>query len=239
MLYDRGPLHPMQPTPGSEPVARNFRPGPFNLPRLKQTLQSTVASDIMTLAYIHKPPGTEERRYGQRLRSWEGDSPYFKNRPLREPRGDPVLRPVERDITFRNVPEIISITVMSYVPKACQDPSLNIPARAALQAVTGVIPEPVHVKNSIAQWRIQAGKEAGAKATVYGHAAYEFLDKCIHLVLPRIKDWPGVKGTTGDSNGNLSFGLTPEDMILFPEIEANYSVRCSDTLPLTRLWDAT
>jgi len=225
MLYYRGPLHPFQPPPESEPIARNFRPGPFNLPRLKQTFQSTIASDIMTLAYIHKPPGTEERRYGQRLRSWEGDSPYFKNRPLREPRGDPVLRPVERDITFRNVPEIMSVTVASYVPKACQDPNLNVAARAAVLAVTGVVPESVHVKTSNTQWRVQAGKEAGAKAILRGHAAYEFLDKCINLVLPRIKDWPGIKGTTGDSTGNLSFGLTGEDMALFPEIEANYSVR--------------
>ena len=224
MMYHRGPLHPLQPPPESEPVARDFRPGPYNLPRLKQTFQSTIASDIMTLTYMHKPPGTEERRYGQRLRSWEGDSPYYKNRPLREPRGDPVLRPVERDITFRNVPELVSVTITSYIPAAVQDPTLNVGARAAIQAVTGVIPEPVVVRKSISQWRVQAGKEAGAKATIYGHAAYEFLDKCINLVLPRIKDWPGIKGTTGDSTGNLSFGLRGDDMALFPEIEANYSV---------------
>jgi large subunit ribosomal protein L5 len=73
-----------------------------------------------------------------------------------------------------------------------------------------------------------------------GEQAYNFVDKCINLVFPRIKDWPGIEGkqwlpreidkmlmqlgTTGDSSGNISWGFSREGAILFPEVEINYDV---------------
>ena len=51
---------------------------------------------------------------------------------------------------------------------------------------------------------------------------YHFLSKMVDLVLPRIKDWMGVRATTGDGSGNLTFGFEPEVVSLFPEVEANY-----------------
>lgn len=181
----------------------------------------------MTLAYIHKPPGTIERETPERLRGWDGSSPYHKNRARRGPRGSAVLRPIEKDIDFRNIPEIKSVTVVSHVPKAVKDPDHLVVARAMMQAITGAVPENTKVKTSVVQWGMQAGKQAGVKATIHGNAAYEFVDKCIHLVFPKIKDWKGIKGSTGDSSGNLAWGFEPEDMAHFPEMEANYSVSFS------------
>lgn len=143
---------------------------------------------------MHKPPGTEEKIIGQRLRGWDDSSPYHKNRPLRGPRGDSNLRPVEKDIIFNTVPEILAVTVASYVPSALKDENYLLVARAAIQAITGTVPETTKVKHNVAQWHIIKGKKAGVKATMSGNAAYEFLDKCIHLVLPRIKDWKGIEG---------------------------------------------
>ncbi len=179
----------------------------------------------MTLTYMHKPPGTEEREVKQRLGGWDGSSPYHKNRPLRGPRGDSVLRLIEKDITFRNIPEIRAVTVSTFVPKAIKTPSLLVSAQAMMQAITGTVPVVTKVKHNVAQWGVIEGQRAGCKTTLHGHAAYEFLDKCVHLVFPRIKDWQGIKGSTGDSSGNLSWGFTGEDLAFFPEIEANYSVR--------------
>lgn len=214
----------MQSPESSDPIARDFVPGPFNMPRLRQTFQSTIASDLMTLAYLHKPPGTPERKYGERLRSWDDSSPYHKNRPLRAPRGESVLRLIERDITFKNIPEIKSVSIASYVPKATTEPFRLIAARATIQAMTGAVPEITTTKFGVSNWKTIKGKKSGVKTTIYGNEAYEFVDKLVHLVLPRIKEWQGIKGTTGDSSGNLSFGLTPDDVALFPEIEVNYSV---------------
>jgi large subunit ribosomal protein L5 len=42
--------------------------------------------------------------------------------------------------------------------------------------------------------------------------------------MPKIKEWKGVKGSSGDSSGNLTFGFTPEETALFPEVEVNYDM---------------
>ncbi len=49
------------------------------------------------------------------------------------------------------------------------------------------------MKHGVSQWKIRAGDKLGAKTTVYGDAAYELVDKLVHLVLPKLKDWPGLK----------------------------------------------
>ncbi|KAJ9143686.1 hypothetical protein NKR23_g6354 [Pleurostoma richardsiae] len=237
--FNRGRLHPIQSPPSSDPIARDFVPGPFNYPRLKQTYQTTVAPDLMTLAYKHKPPGTEEKTIGQRLRGWDDSSPYHKNRPLRGPRGNATLLPVERDITFRNVPEIKEVTLSAYVPKALKDENYLLVARAAMQAITGAVPETTLVRKNVAQWGIVKGKKSGVKVTIYGNAAYEFVDKCVNLVFPKIKDWRGIEGSTGDSAGNLGFGFTPEDVALFPEIEVNYDMYPPKMLPGCRVFIKT
>ncbi|OAA61701.1 50S ribosomal subunit [Niveomyces insectorum RCEF 264] len=242
--YDRGPLHPVQSPPSSDPTARDFVPGPFYAPRLRQTYQSTIAADLMTLAYTHTPPGEKPPPSSSgpvdRLRRWDDSSPYHKNRPLRPPRGgESILRPLERPITFRNVPDLRAITLATFVPQAAREPDRLVVARAVLQAVTGVVPETTKVKHNVAHWGIIKGQKAGCKVTLYGPEAYELLDKCVHLVFPRIKDWPGVKGTTGDSAGNLAWGFTSENMALFPEIEANYSMYPAKLIPGCRVFVET
>lgn len=184
----------MQPPPASDPVARNFSPGPFNLPRLKQTYHSTIAADLMTLTYQHTPPGTEPRPERVRLREWDDTSPYMKGRPKRGPRGNDVLFPLEQEITWRNIPEVRGVHVSMYVPKAKKNPDHLIVCRAIMQTITGVRPQITVNHLSVAQWGIIRGDRTGVKASVYGEQAWEFIDKVIQLVLPKIKEWQGVEG---------------------------------------------
>ena len=67
-----------------------------------------------------------------------------------------------------------------------------------------------------------------------GEDMYHFLGKLINIVLPRIKDWNGVRATTGDSSGNLTFGLNPEVVAGFPEIEINYDAYPTKMIPVRR-----
>jgi large subunit ribosomal protein L5 len=187
-------MHPVQSPPSSSPISREFIPGPFSIPRLKETYHTNLASDIMTLTYVHKLPGEREEPIGERRRSWDGSSPYHKNRPLKQPRGKRGLRPVERDINFNNIPEVREVTVATFVPQGIKSPDLLVVARMALQTITGVVPMGTKARTDVAQWKIKTGQWAGYKATMYGDRAYEFLDRCIHHVLPRIKEWKGVSG---------------------------------------------
>ena len=176
----------------------------------------------MTILYTHFPPGFVAPKKGERLRQWVGDSPYFKNRPLRGPRGGDVLRPLRKPVTFRNVPMIESITVHTMVKGAIEDSSYLHVAGMVLQAITGVRPTTHKAKSNVQSFGIRAGKYLAATCELTAENKYHFLSKLIDIVLPKIKDWKGVKGSTGDESGNLALGLKPEDVQLFPEIEVNY-----------------
>lgn len=213
--------------PSSDPTARDFVPGPFNLPRLRHTYDSTIAPDLLALTYQHTPPGTVAPVSNKgELREWDGSSPYHKNRPRRGPRGGGSSRLglLERDISFNNIPDIKAVTISAFAPKASENKEYLQVARSALQSITGVFPETTTMKKHVVQWRVRKGDKNGAKATLTGGAAYEFVDKLVTLVLPKIKDWPGIKASSGDSSGNIAFGIEPEWMSYFPEIENNFSV---------------
>ncbi|KAK4984318.1 54S ribosomal protein L7, mitochondrial [Elasticomyces elasticus] len=222
--YYRGPLHPHQPPPPSHPSSRLFVPGPFTLPRLEQTYHSTIAPDLMTLSYVHFPPGYRAPPKGPRLRPWEGPSPYHKNRPVRGPRGGDVLRLLRAPTTFRNVPKLERVTVHTMVSDAINDSAPLHVAGMVLQAITSVRAEAHKTRKSVAGFGTREGQWLSLTAELRGEDMYHFLGKCIDVVMPKIKDWRGAKGSSGDSSGNLAFGFTREDVALFPEIEVNYDM---------------
>jgi large subunit ribosomal protein L5 len=181
----------------------------------------------MTLAYTHKPPGHIDPIKGERLRTWDDSSPYHKGRPKRGPRGPGSELPiVEKDIDWQNIPKIEEVTVHTMVKGAIDDSAYLHTAGILLQAITGVRPTVHKAKHSVANFGIREGKAIALSSNIRGDAAYEFVDKCINLVMPRIKDFPGIKGSTGDSSGNIGFGFDKEGTILFPEVSVNYDVSC-------------
>ncbi|KAF7513480.1 hypothetical protein GJ744_008774 [Endocarpon pusillum] len=221
--YDRGPLHPHQPPPASDPSSRIFVPGPFSSSRVEQTYHNMIAPDILTLCYQHNPPGYRPPPKAPRLRSWDDSSPYHANRQLRGPRGGDVLRLLRKPITFRNIPMIERITVHTFVKQVIKEGSAPLHvAGMVLQAITNVRVQTHKSRTGEAGWNLVPGKSMAATATLKGEDMYHFLGKLVNVVLPRIKDWRGVRATTGDGSGNLTFGLDPEVVGGFPEIEINY-----------------
>ncbi|PIG83632.1 mitochondrial 54S ribosomal protein YmL7/YmL5 [Aspergillus arachidicola] len=161
------------------------------------------------------------------------DSPYHKNRPLRGPRGGDVLRLLRKPINFNNVPQLERITIHSYVKQAAQENSswLHV-AGMAVQAISNARVETFKSKTSVATWSIAPGRDTVAvKAELRGEDMLHFFGKLVDVVMPRIKDWEGVKGTSGDSSGNITFGLEPENVALFPEIEVNYDMYPPKMIP--------
>ncbi|KAJ5442783.1 Ribosomal protein L5 [Penicillium cf. griseofulvum] len=211
-----------------------YNRGPFSAPRAEQTFESTVSPDIMTLCYVHTPPGFKPPPKSARLREWDDSSPYHKNRVLRGPRGGDVLRLLRKPIKFNNIPEIERITIHSYVKNAAAERNsswLHV-AGIAVQAISNVRVETFKSKSNVAPWGIAANRDSVAvKAELYGENMYHFLGKLVDVVLPRIKDWEGVKGSSGDSSGNITFGLVPENVALFPELEINYDMYPPKMIP--------
>lgn len=221
--YYRGPLHPHQPPPPSDPSSRSFIPGPFSLPRLEQTYHSTLAPDLLTLLYTHHPPGTlPAAPSGQRLRGWDGTSPYHKNRPLRGPRGRAVLPLMDRNITFRNIPRLEKIVVHSFLRGAGLDQNYISVAGMVMQAITNVRASVFRAKKNINDFNLVKGRPCSVGLELRGEDMWDFLGKVVEVVMPRFKEWEGVSGGSGDGSGNIGFGLEKEVVGTFPEVEVNY-----------------
>jgi large subunit ribosomal protein L5 len=165
------------------------------------------------------------------LRPWTGDSPYFENRAWKGPRGGDTLLPKHKVITFRNIPQVTRVTVHSHVPRAQSESAWLHVCGIALQSITNKRVTTHISKTAVQEWGIKKGKWTAASVNLEGEDMYHFISKLVDLVLPRIKDWKGVGGTSGDATGNITFGLRPEDVALFPEIEVNYDMYPQEMIP--------
>jgi large subunit ribosomal protein L5 len=115
------------------------------------------------------------------------------------------------------------ITVHSMVKGALQDTGYLAVAGMVVQSITGVRTQVGFAKRSIAPFDLRAKRAISVKADLKGQLAWRFMANLVDVVMPRIKEYQGVKGSSGDSSGNISFGFTPEEVALFPEIGGLYS----------------
>lgn len=88
-----------------------------------------------------------------------------------------------------------------------------------LSLISGQKPIITKAKKSIAGFKIRKGFELGCKVTLRKDKMYNFIDKLIFLILPRIRDFKGLDHKSFDGNGNYSIGI--KEHIIFPEIDYN------------------
>jgi len=89
-------------------------------------------------------------------------------------------------------------------------------AKNTLRKITGQEPVETVAKNSIAGFKLREGNMIGLKLTLRGEKMYEFMDRLINIVLPRLRDFHGVSNKAFDKQGNYSIGMT--DQSVFPEL---------------------
>ena len=92
-----------------------------------------------------------------------------------------------------------------------------------LTQITGQKPVKLKAKKSIAGFKIREGNIIGMKVTLRGDRMWHFLDKLVHVTLPRIRDFRGISTKLVDEQGNLSIGF--KEYISFPEIKSDYIER--------------
>ena len=126
---------------------------------------------------------------------------------------------LQQELALSNVhqvPKLEKIVVNIGLGRAKDDKRLMEIAANTLRKVTGQQPVETIAKNSIAGFKLREGNKVGLKVTLRGDRMYEFLDRIVTIVLPRLRDFHGVGAKAFDNQGNFSLGLT--DQSVFPEL---------------------
>jgi large subunit ribosomal protein L5 len=100
--------------------------------------------------------------------------------------------------------------------KLKDDKKLMEVANNTLTKITGQHPLETTARMSIASFKLREGNKIGLKVTLRGDRMYEFADRLITIVLPRLRDFHGVSASAFDRQGNFSLGL--KDQSVFPEL---------------------
>ena len=115
------------------------------------------------------------------------------------------------------VPRPVKVVVNMGVGEAIREARLLDGAVRDLTQITGQKPLVTKAKKSIAGFKLREGMSIGAKVTLRGDRMWEFLDRLLSVVLPRIRDFRGLAPKGFDGHGNYTFGLT--EQLVFPEID--------------------
>jgi large subunit ribosomal protein L5 len=115
------------------------------------------------------------------------------------------------------VPHLHKIVVNMGVGEATQNAKVLDPAVHELTQITGQKPVVTRAKKSIAAFKVREGQPIGAMVTLRGDRMYEFFDRLVNVVLPRVRDFRGVSTKSFDGRGNYTLGL--HDQLIFPEID--------------------
>ncbi len=135
---------------------------------------------------------------------------------------DTVVPAMIEEFGYKNamqVPRVEKITINVGVGEATQNAKAIDAAVAEITAIAGQKPVVTRAKKAIANFKLREGMPIGCMVTLRRERMYEFLDRLIHVALPRVRDFKGVSGRSFDGRGNYSLGLT--EQIIFPEIQAD------------------
>ncbi len=114
------------------------------------------------------------------------------------------------------VPRLEKIVVNVGLGRAKDDKKILETASNTIRKITGQEPVDTIAKLSIAGFKLREGNKIGIKVTLRGNRMYEFTDRLINIVLPRLRDFHGVKAGAFDKSGNYSIGFV--DQSVFPEL---------------------
>ena len=133
-----------------------------------------------------------------------------------------VVPAMMKEFGYKNslqVPRLEKSTLNVGVGEATQNAKAIDSAVAEVTAITGQKPVVTRAKKAIANFKLREGVPIGCMVTMRQERMYEFLDRLIHVALPRVRDFKGVSNRAFDGRGNYSLGL--REQIMFPEIHAD------------------
>jgi large subunit ribosomal protein L5 len=138
---------------------------------------------------------------------------------LREMYVKQIVPELQKELKLNNphqVPKLEKIVVNCGLGRAKDDKRLMEVATNTVRKITGQQPIQTTAKQSIASFKLREGNKIGLKVTLRGERMYEFMDRLISLVIPRLRDFRGVSAKAFDKQGNYALGL--QDQSVFPEL---------------------
>lgn len=114
------------------------------------------------------------------------------------------------------VPKVVKIVVSVGVGDAKDNPTVLEKVVDNLAALSGQKPAVTSARRSISVYKLTKGNQIGAMVTLRGERMYDFLDKLVSVVLPKVRDFRGLSDASFDSQGNLNLGLS--EQTIFPEV---------------------
>ena len=115
------------------------------------------------------------------------------------------------------VPKITKITINRGLGEASKNNKLLETNIEEFEVITGQRPVVTKARKSVAGFKIREGMPVGIMVTLRKRMMYSFLQRLIHLALPRMRDFKGLSIRGFDGHGNYSLGI--KDQLMFPEIE--------------------
>ncbi|EKD45967.1 MAG: 50S ribosomal protein L5 [uncultured bacterium] len=133
---------------------------------------------------------------------------------------DTIIKKMMKQFGYKNimqVPRITKITLNMGVGEAAADKKIMTNAVDDLTKIAGQKAVMTMSRKSIAGFKIRADWPIGCKVTLRGERMYDFFDRLISIVIPRIRDFRGFNARSFDGRGNYSLGI--KEQIVFPEID--------------------
>jgi large subunit ribosomal protein L5 len=118
---------------------------------------------------------------------------------------------------IQEVPKVIKVTINRGLGDASKNNKALEKSIQELASITGQQPVITKARKSIAGFKIRDGMPVGISVVLRKKMMYSFLEKLIHLSLPRIRDFKGISVKSFDGRGNYNLGI--KEQLIFPEIE--------------------
>lgn len=126
---------------------------------------------------------------------------------------------LKEEFSLKNVsqaPRLEKIVINVGLGRAKDDKKILEVVSNTLKKITGQQPVVTIAKKSIASFKLREGNKVGLMVTLRDERMYEFADRFINIILPRLRDFHGVSNKSFDKSGNYSIGLN--DQSVFPEL---------------------
>jgi large subunit ribosomal protein L5 len=118
---------------------------------------------------------------------------------------------------IHQVPKLVKVTLNRGLGEASQNAKALESSIQEMAVITGQKPVVTRAKKAIAGFKIRKGMPVGVMVTLRSERMYAFVNRLIHLALPRIRDFRGISPKSFDGRGNYSLGV--REQLIFPEID--------------------